>query len=172
MPMNALDIQDRSMPDSKMPQPGEKAPSFEMPAHPGGTIKLSQFRSRKNVVLYFYPRDNTPGCTKEACGFRDQYKHVDASDTVVLGVSTDSVKSHEKFAEKFELPFPLIADEKHELCEKYGVWVEKTNYGKKSMGVQRATFLIDKTGKIVRVWEKVKPEEHAEEVKAALAELE
>ena len=160
------------MADSEMPKVGEKAPSFELPVFPGGKkLKLSQFRSKKNVVLYFYPKDDTPGCTKQACGFRDTLPHLELADTVVLGVSGDSLKSHEKFAAKHSLPFPLLADENHEVCQKYGVWVEKSMYGKKSMGIVRTTFLIDKTGTIVKVWPKVKVDDHMKEVKAALSEL-
>ncbi len=159
------------MTESGIPEVGTKAPAFDLPAYPEGKFKLSQFKGKQNVVLYFYPRDDTPGCTTEACGFRDNFSQFQSSDTVVLGVSTDSVKSHEKFATKFSLPFPLLADESHELAEKYGVWVEKNMYGKKSMGIQRATFLIDKSGKIAAVWPKVKVDGHVEEVAAKLAEL-
>jgi len=151
---------------------GAKAPAFDLPAYPEGRFKLSQFKGKQNVVLYFYPRDDTPGCTTEACGFRDNFSQFQSADTVVLGVSTDTVKSHEKFATKFSLPFPLLADESHEVAEKYGVWVEKNMYGKKSMGIQRATFLIDKSGKIAAAWPKVKVDGHVEEVAAKLAELE
>ena len=150
---------------------GSRAPAFDLPAYPEGNIKLSQYKGRKNVVLYFYPRDNTPGCTTEACGFRDSIAQFNTADTIVLGVSTDSVDSHRKFTEKFQLPFPLLSDESHETADKYGVWVEKSNYGKKYMGLQRATFLIDKSGKIAAVWPKVKVAGHVEEVAAALAEL-
>ncbi|MCA9052354.1 MAG: peroxiredoxin, partial [Planctomycetaceae bacterium] len=116
------------------PQPGKAAPAFSLPAWPGGKkVSLSQFKGQQNVVLYFYPRDNTPGCTQEACDFRDNLETFQSADTAVLGVSTDSLASHEKFANKFELPFPLLADEEHAVAEKYGVWVEKSNYGKKYM---------------------------------------
>lgn len=156
-----------------MPRPeiGDKAPAFDLPAFPSGRIKLSQFKGKQNVVLYFYPRDNTPGCTTEACDFRDSLGQFQSADAVVLGVSTDSVESHRKFAEKFELPFPLLADEDHALAETYGVWVEKNMYGKKSMGLQRSTFLIDKSGKVAAVWPRVKVEGHATAVAAKLAEL-
>lgn len=157
---------------SEIPKVGAKAPAFDLPAYPEGRFKLSQFKGKKNVVLYFYPRDDTPGCTTEACGFRDQFSDFQSADTVVLGVSTDTVASHQKFAIKFSLPFPLMADESHELAEKYGVWVEKNMYGKKSMGIQRATFLIDKSGKIAAVWPKVKVDGHVEAVAAKLVELE
>jgi len=152
---------------------GQKAPAFSLPCVPEGTVKLSQFQqgTPKNVVLYFYPRDNTPGCTQEACDFRDNFQRLADSDTVVLGVSPDSVASHRKFAEKFELPFPLLSDEDHAVAEKYGVWVEKKNYGKTYMGIQRATFLIDKKGKIAEIWPNVKVKGHVEEVSARIREL-
>lgn len=162
------------MADTEMPKVGEKAPSFELPVYPGGKkLKLSQFRSKKNVVLYFYPKDDTPGCTKEACGFRDTHAHLELADTVVLGVSGDSLKSHEKFATKHELPFPLLSDENHEVCQKYGVWVEKSMYGRKYMGIERSTFLIDGKGRIARQWRKVKVKVkgHAAEVLAAAEAL-
>lgn len=152
------------------PEVGSKAPSFKLPASTGTTISLKDYVG-KHVVLYFYPRDDTPGCTTEACGFRDEIGNFESSDTVVLGVSADSVASHQKFATKFSLPFPLLADEDHAIAEKYGVWVEKNMYGKKSMGIQRATFLIDKTGKIAAAWPKVKVDGHVAEVAAKLAEL-
>ena len=156
---------------AKMPESGDKAPAFDLPTWPEGRVKLSQFRGQQNVVLYFYPRDNTPGCTREACGFRDVSGAFDAAETVVLGVSPDSVASHGRFVEKFELPFRLLSDADHAVAEKYGVWVEKTNYGKTSMGIQRATFLIDKSGRIARVWPKVKVDGHVEQVLAAVQEL-
>lgn len=151
---------------------GDRAPAFDLPAFPEGQIKLSQFKSKQNVVLYFYPRDNTPGCTTEACDFRDGLSQFQQADTVVLGVSTDDVASHQKFVEKFTLPFPLLADTDHALAEKYGVWVEKSNYGKKYMGIQRATFLINKQGKIAAIWPNVKVAGHVAEVAEALLQLE
>lgn len=160
------------MTDSSMPEVGDKAPTFDLPTFPSGRTKLSQFKGKQNVVLYFYPRDDTPGCTTEACGFRDEIKGFELADTVVLGVSTDSVDSHKKFAEKFSLPFPLLADEDHVVAEKYGVWVEKNMYGKKSMGIQRATFVIDKQGKIAAVWPRVKVEGHVAAVADVLKQLE
>jgi peroxiredoxin Q/BCP len=159
------------MTESTIPAVGEPAPTFDLATFPKGRTKLSQFKGKKNVILYFYPRDDTPGCTKEACGFRDQFGKFQAADTAVLGISTDTVESHQKFIEKFSLPFPLLADEDHSVAEKYGVWVEKNMYGKKSMGIQRATFLIDKTGKIAGVWPKVKVDGHVDEVFAALKAL-
>jgi peroxiredoxin Q/BCP len=159
------------MSDSVLPAVGEKAPAFDLAAFPEGRHKLSQYKGKQNVVLYFYPRDDTPGCTTEACGFRDQLGSFASAETVVLGVSADTVESHQKFAQKFSLTFPLLADVEHVVAEKYGVWVEKNMYGKKSMGIQRATFLIDKSGKIAAVWPKVKVEGHVEEVAQKLAEL-
>ena len=153
------------------PEVGKRAPAFTLPAYPEGKIRLSQFKGEKNVVLYFYPRDNTPGCTQEACDFRDNLAQFESAETEVLGISGDSIKSHEKFAAKYELPFPLLADEDHSIAKKYGVWVEKKNYGKTYMGIQRATFLIDKQGKIAAAWPKVKVKGHVDEVREALAEL-
>ncbi len=156
---------------SSIPEVGKRAPAFTLPAIPEGKIRLSQFKGEKNVVLYFYPRDNTPGCTTEACDFRDNLGQFESAETVVLGISGDSLKSHEKFATKFELPFPLLSDEDHAISEKYGVWVEKKNYGKTYMGIQRATFLINKEGKIAAVWPKVKVKGHVDEVREKLSEL-
>lgn len=156
---------------SKLPEVGKKAPAFTLPSSTGKKIKLSQFQGEKNVILYFYPRDNTPGCTQEACDFRDNIARFQSADTVVLGVSTDSVASHEKFAAKYELPFPLLADEDHAVAEKYGVWVEKKNYGKTYMGLQRATFLIDKQGKLAALWPKVSVKGHVDAVREKLADL-
>lgn len=154
-----------------VPEVGSKAPPFDLPAYPEGRYKLSQFKGKQNVVLYFYPKDDTPGCTTEACEFRDKIDTFEGADTIVLGVSCDSLDSHEKFGDKFDLPFPLLSDEDHAVAEKYGVWVEKNMYGRKSMGVQRATFLIDKQGKIAAVWPKVKVDGHVAAVAAALEEL-
>jgi len=148
---------------------GDQAPSFDLPAFPEGPISLSQFKDKQNVILYFYPRDNTPGCTTEACDFRDNLGQFQQGETAVLGISTDDLKSHQKFAEKFALPFPLLADEDHSVCEKYGVWVEKSNYGKTYMGIQRATFLINKKGQIAAVWPNVKVAGHVAAVAEALA---
>lgn len=155
-----------------IPTVGKKAPAFNLPSSTGKKIRLKEYIDNgKNVVLYFYPRDNTPGCTQEACDFRDNLGDFDNADTVVLGISGDSLKSHDKFINKYELPFPLLADEDHAIAAKYGVWVEKKNYGKTYMGIQRATFLINKEGKIAAVWPKVKVKGHVDEVKEQLAEL-
>lgn len=151
------------------PKVGQSAPAFSLPSA-DGTVRLSQFKGR-NVVLYFYPRDNTPGCTQEACDFRDNPAAFQNPETVVLGISPDSVASHRKFAEKFDLPFLLLSDEDHLVAEKYGVWVEKKQYGRTYMGIQRATFLIDKRGKVAAAWPKVSVKGHAAEVAERLGEL-
>jgi peroxiredoxin Q/BCP len=149
---------------------GTKAPDFTLAADDGGKVKLSALAG-KPVVLYFYPRDNTPGCTREACAFRDRKRELAKLGALVLGVSPDNVASHEKFRDKFKLNFPLLADADHKVAEKYGAWREKNLYGKKSMGIQRSTFLIDAAGKVARVWKKVNVDGHDEEVIAALKEL-
>jgi peroxiredoxin Q/BCP len=148
---------------SPYPRPGTKAPAFTVPASDGSTIRLSEYKGRI-VVLYFYPKDDTSGCTKEACGFRDAHTALTRAGIVVLGVSPDSIASHEKFTAKYKLPFLLLADEDRRICEKYGVWQEKSMYGRKYMGVARTTFVIDREGKIAHVFEKVKPAGHEEEV--------
>jgi len=153
-----------------IPQTGSKAPDFNLPSSNGGNIALSDLKG-KNVVVYFYPKDDTPGCTVEACGLRDSFKEIGKLNCVILGVSPDSVKSHGKFISKFQLPFPLLADEDKKMCQDYGVWVEKSMYGKKYMGVARTTFIIDKNGRIAKVFEKVKPEGHEQEILAALKNL-
>ena len=153
-----------------MIEDGAKAPAFTMPTDGGGEISLAALQG-KRVVLYFYPRDDTPGCTKEACAFRDLHPELQSLDAVVIGVSKDTAASHDKFKAKYELPFTLAADTDGTVCEAYGVWVEKNMYGRKSMGIERATFLIDETGTIRRIWRKVKVDGHAEAVKAAIAAL-
>ena len=147
---------------------GSKAPDFTLATDSDEKLKLSSLKG-KNVVLYFYPKSDTPGCTTEACEFRDQNAAYAKADTVVLGVSPDPVKAQAKFRTKFDLPFTLLADEEHSVAEKYGVWVEKSMYGKKYMGVERSTFIINKDGKIAKIFPKVKPAGHATEVLAALA---
>ena len=147
---------------------GIPAPDFELPDETGTLRRLSDFRG-KPVVLYFYPKDDTPGCTTEACNFRDDYSAYQKAGVVILGVSPDTVKSHVKFKEKHGLPFPLLADADHKVCELYDVWALKKFMGREYMGVLRTTFLIDETGKIVRVFEKVKPAEHSSELLAVLA---
>ncbi len=146
-----------------MIEPGKKAPDFTLTDQDGRKHKLSDYKGRP-VVLYFYPKDDTPGCTKEACSFRDNFDEYRKRGIEVLGVSADDEKSHGKFREKYDLPFALLADTDKTVVEKYGVWVEKNNYGKKYMGIARKTFLIDKDGKILHVFNKVKTEIHAEEV--------
>lgn len=146
---------------------GQKAPDFTLESSEGGKVKLSSLRGKK-VVLYFYPRDNTPGCTREACAFRDGLARLRRRGAVVLGVSTDSLASHEKFAGKYDLNFPLLADTDKKVVEKYGAWQEKNMYGKKSMGIVRSTFLIDEEGKIFRIFPRVRVDGHFEEVLEAL----
>ncbi len=146
---------------------GDLAPEFSAATNGGATVSLSDFKG-KNVILYFYPKDDTPGCTKEACAFRDYFAEFRKKGAVVLGVSMDSVKSHDKFVEKFKLPFTLLADEDKKIVEVYGVWGEKSFMGRKYLGTHRVTFLIGPDGRIKKIWPKVKPEEHAEEVLAAL----
>jgi thioredoxin-dependent peroxiredoxin len=151
-----------------MPLPaGIPAPDFTLFDDTNIPRKLSDFRG-KNVVLYFYPADDTPGCTKEACNFRDDYSAYEKADIAILGVSPDTVKSHVKFKQKFDLPFPLLADEGHKVCDLYGVWGPKKFMGKAYEGVLRTTFLIDAEGKIVKVFEQVRPAEHSAEVLSAL----
>ena len=153
------------------PTVGETAPEFTRPASSGQELSLKNFKGKKNVVIYFYPKDDTPGCTVEACGFRDQIKPIEDNDTVILGVSPDKIQSHEKFIKKFSLPFILLSDTDHKMATDYGVWVEKSMYGRKYMGVERTTFVINKEGKIVKIFEKVKPQGHNQEVLETLKEL-
>ncbi len=147
---------------------GISAPDFELLDDEGRPRKLSDFRG-SDVLLYFYPADDTPGCTKEACHFRDDYSAYEKAGVVILGVSPDSVASHAKFKKKFNLPFPLLADEGHVICDKYGVWGPKKLMGREYEGVLRTTFLIDKQGNIARVFEHVRPAEHSAEVLAAIS---
>jgi peroxiredoxin Q/BCP len=149
---------------------GKKAPDFSATTDGGGKIKLSDFKG-KNVILYFYPKDDTPGCTKQACGFRDAKPNFSKAKAVVLGVSKDSVARHDKFRDKYDLNFPLLSDEDGKICEKYGTWIEKSLYGRKYMGIDRATFLIDDQGVVRNVWRKVKVPGHVDEVLAALKAL-
>src|SRR6266850_998931 len=146
---------------------GQKAPEFTVVNDEGKKVKLSDFKGKK-VVLYFYPKDDTPGCTKEACAFRDGISEIKDRGAVVLGVSTDSVDSHKKFKSKFDLNFPLLADTDKKIVEAYGVWKEKTNYGKTYMGIERTTFIIDEQGKVSHIFPKVKVDEHYDAVIDAL----
>jgi peroxiredoxin Q/BCP len=147
---------------------GSPAPDFTLTSDSGERVRLSQFRGRP-VVLYFYPRDDSPGCTKQACGIRDSYDSFEERDVVVLGVSTDDEASHLKFKQKHDLPFTLLADPDHQVSEQYGVWGERTFAGRTYMGIERSTFLIDPEGRVAKVMRRVKPATHAELVLDALA---
>jgi peroxiredoxin Q/BCP len=148
---------------------GDKAPSFNMPTNKGENVSLSKLKGQK-IVLYFYPRDDTPGCTKEACGFRDGLSKYKRAGAVVIGVSRDSVESHEKFVKKFSLNFTLASDKDGDVCEKYDAWRLKNMYGKEYMGIGRSTFLIDTKGNINKIWPKVKVDSHVDEVLKAVKE--
>lgn len=148
-------------------QVGTPAPDFEAITDTGETIKLSDFRGRR-VVLYFYPKDDTPGCTTQSCGFRDAYPQIEERNAVVLGVSPDSAKSHQKFKTEYNLPFTLVVDENHSIAEAYGVWAEKSMFGKKYMGIERSHFVIDEAGNIVDAQVKVSPQDSVERAIAAL----
>ncbi len=147
----------------RMLQEGMKAPDFELEDKNGDLVKLSDYLGKK-VVVYFYPRDNTPGCTKQACAFKEAYDRFRADDIVVIGISKDSVKSHENFAQKYELPFILLSDSELKAIQGFDVWQEKKMYGKTSMGVVRATYILDEAGTIIKVFEKAKPDTNAEEI--------
>jgi peroxiredoxin Q/BCP len=149
---------------------GSAAPDFTLSADDGSAVTLSALAGSP-VVLYFYPKDDTPGCTREACAFRDRKGELTALGAKVLGVSADSVVSHAKFRDKYELNFPLLADPDHQVAEAYGAWREKNMYGKKSWGIQRSTYLIDRAGKVAKVWKKVNVDGHDEEVLTALRQL-
>ena len=142
---------------------GDQAPDFDFPIDGFGTLKLSSLRGKK-VVLYFYPKDMTPGCTREAEDFRDSIELFATTDTTIIGVSRDSVKRHNNFKSKYDLPFTLVCDEDGSACQEYGVWNEKKNYGRTYMGIDRSTFLIDEKGKVVKVWRKVRVKGHVKEV--------
>ena len=142
---------------------GQPAPTFITTVQNGNTVNLEDFRGKK-VILFFYPKDNTPGCTKEACAYRDNFSAFSKKNTVLLGISPDNEKSHTKFIDKFELPFTLLCDTEKTICEAYEVWVEKSMYGKKYMGVERSTFLIDEEGNLASIRRKVKPEPHVAEM--------
>ncbi len=148
-------------------QVGDKAPDFSLKSDKEETVKLSSYKGKK-VVIYFYPKDDTPGCTKEACSFRDGFSEIQRKGAIILGVSTDSVESHKKFKEKYHLNFQLLSDADKKVVNAYGVWKEKAMYGKKYMGIERTTFVIDENGKIKKVFPKVKVEGHYDEVLAEL----
>ena len=145
-----------------MVKEGKKAPDFSGRNQEGELVKLSSFKTKKNIVLYFYPKDMTPGCTTEACDFKDQFKKF--KNTIIIGISADSSERHQKFIDKYNLPFELIADENKKICEKYGVWQEKKLYGKTYMGIVRSTFIIDKIGIVQKIFTKVKVKGHVDEV--------
>lgn len=149
---------------------GDKAPAFDVPADGDGRASLKA-QAGKILVLYFYPKDDTPGCTKEACGFRSLIDDFEAAGAVIIGVSKDSVKKHDKFKAKYELPFTLASDENGEICEAYGTWIEKSMYGRTYMGVERATFVIDGEGVLRKIWRKVKVPGHVEAVLDAVQGL-
>ncbi len=146
---------------------GDKAPAFKTTNQDGEKVSLGDFKGKK-VILYFYPKDDTPGCTKEACSFRDGWSKFRKTGVAVLGVSVDDEKSHRRFADKFSLPFPLLADTDKSIVKAYGVWGEKSMYGRKYMGTHRVTYLIDEKGRIAAVWPKVKPDGHADEILASI----
>jgi peroxiredoxin Q/BCP len=147
-----------------LPVIGKMAPDFSLPASTGETVSLKQFKGKKTVVLYFYPKDDTPGCTREACDFRDHAADFEQHNVVVLGVSTDPVESHQKFRDKHELPFPLLSDTDATVSKLYGVYKQKNLYGKKLMGIERTTFVIDRTGRVAQIWPRVKVEGHIGDV--------
>jgi peroxiredoxin Q/BCP len=162
-------LANRTIEETSMIAEGKKAPAFNLPSSDGGKLRLADLEG-KSVVLYFYPRDNTPGCTTEACDFRDAKEALDARNAVVLGVSKDSIASHEKFIGKFDLGFPLLSDADGAVIEKYGAWGEKNMYGKKSMGIVRTTVVIGPDGKVAKVFPKVKVKGHVDAVLAAIDE--
>ena len=152
------------MASNVLPVIGRPAPDFSLPSTTGENISLKQFKGKKTVVLYFYPKDETPGCTREACDFRDHTAELEAAKVVVLGVSTDSLESHQHFKEKQKLPFPLLSDEDAAVSKLFGVYKQKNLYGKKHLGIERTTFVIDKTGRVAQIWPKVKVDGHIQDV--------
>jgi peroxiredoxin Q/BCP len=154
--------------EGSMIQKGDAAPDFELPADDGGRVRLGDLKGRR-VILYFYPKDNTSGCTTQACELRDALPRIDEKGAVVVGVSPDPVSSHQKFRDKYSLNFPLLSDQDHQVSEAYGVWKEKSMYGRKYWGIERSTFIIDENGVVVDVWRKVKPKGHADMVEDNLS---
>jgi peroxiredoxin Q/BCP len=152
------------MASNVLPVIGRPAPDFTLPSTTGEPISLKQFKGKKTVVLYFYPKDETPGCTREACDFRDHAEEFEAAKVVVLGVSTDPMESHLRFQAKQKLPFPLLSDEDAAVSKLYGVYKQKNLYGKKHLGIERTTFVIDRTGRVAQIWPKVKVEGHIQDV--------
>jgi peroxiredoxin Q/BCP len=155
---------------SLLPVIGKPAPDFTLPSSSGESVTLKSYKNRKTVVLYFYPKDDTPGCTKEACGFRDLTADFEKVGAVILGISNDPVDTHVKFRDKFKLPFELLADEDAAVSKAYGVYKQKNLYGKKYMGIERTTFIIDRTGRIAQIYPKVKVEGHVADVLSFLGE--
>ena len=155
---------------SLLPVIGKPAPDFSLPSTSGEQLSLRSFKGKKTVVLYFYPKDETPGCTKEACTFRDLREDFDKVGAVILGVSTDSIESHNKFREKHKLPFDLLADEDAAVSKAFGVYKQKNLYGKKYLGIERTTFIIDRTGRVAQIYPKVKVEGHVQDVLGFLGE--
>jgi peroxiredoxin Q/BCP len=149
---------------SVLPAIGKPAPDFTLPSHTGEPLSLKQYKGKKTVILYFYPKDETPGCTREACDIRDHYEELQKNNTVVLGVSTDGLESHQRFAGKQKLPFPLLADEDAAVSKLYGVYKQRNLYGKKFFGIERTTFVIDKTGRIAQIYPKVKVDGHIQDL--------
>ncbi len=147
-----------------LPLIGRPAPDFSLPSTTGENVSLRQFKGKKTVVLYFYPKDETPGCTREACDFRDHHGELESANVVILGVSTDSLESHQHFRDKQKLPFPLLSDPDATVSKMYGVYKQKNLYGKKYLGIERTTFVIDKTGRIAQIWPKVKVDGHVQDV--------
>jgi peroxiredoxin Q/BCP len=152
------------MATSPLPIVGKPAPDFTLPSTTGEPISIKQFKNKKTVVLYFYPKDETTGCTREACAFRDMNDEIEKQNVVILGVSTDSIEKHNGFREKHKLPFALLADEDAAVSKQYGVYKQKNLYGKKYMGIERTTFIIDRTGRIAQIYPKVKVDGHAQDV--------
>ena len=155
---------------SLLPVIGKPAPDFTLPSSSGESVSLKSYKNKKTVVLYFYPKDDTPGCTKEACGFRDLTAEFEKVGAVILGISNDPVDTHVKFREKFKLPFELLADEDASISKAYGVYKQKNLYGKKYMGIERTTFVIDRTGRIAQIYPKVKVEGHVQDLLEFLGE--